>query len=543
MPTVRRPVFRIAGMPPVVIPSLVSAWFCLLGIGWLVATPPGSGPDERAHLIKAIGVGRGQWAGEKTAAPTKEDLDRLFRLDPGAVSELNRARQGPSVRWQQRTRRDFQVPPALIDPRFGCTAGRTDVTGACLHDPSPPNHQRVLSSYVGTYQPYLYVLPGLAVRAAESPSSAIWLGRLAVLIPSLALLVAAVFLVWTPSAPGISLLGLALAVTPMVLFLTSMLSPSGLEIAAAVCFVAALARLVRGQPPPSFLWVALGASGAVLAAARALGPAFDIVLLVGVALLAGPRVMVRALQSGGARAAIAGAVVLIAAAASAAWEFTVQPRPSPSRGGMLDAIGPSVRHLPEVGEHAIGVFGKLDAPMPAWGHAMWTALLLALLAAALAAGGPRDRLVIGGLLGGVVAVVLGMSVIYREIGPLQGRYALPVLVLLPLWLSEVVLRRRERLPRGEQRALVAAVFLGTLVVNLLGLWALSRRFAVGSGGRWRFFGDAAWSPPLGWWPWVLSAVAAAAAYFAAGACAVVLSGAVAPRRRNTSYGPKRRTAA
>jgi len=534
----------LTGLRPAVIPWLVVGCFALLGIAWLVATPPGSGPDERAHLIKAIGVGRGELKGTKRSEPTQDELRRLFGLGEGAITDLARAAQGSSVRWQQRTRRDFEVPPGLIDPRFGCTAGRTEVTGACLDAPAPPNRERRVSSYVGTYQPYLYVPPGLAIRAADTPSRAMWLGRLALLLPSLALLGAAVLLLCTPAAPGLSLLGVALAVTPMVLFVTAMLGPSGPEIAAAVCLAAALLRLGRAEPPPRWIWLALGGSGAVLAASRAVGPAFLVALLVGIGLLTGPRTLARALRAGGARAAVAGAVVAIAMAASVVWEFVVQPRPSPSGGGLLDALGPSFGNLDNVGEQAIGVFGKLDAPMPAWGHAVWAALVLVLLGTALVAGGRRDRLTVAGLLAGTVAAVVAMSVVYREIGPLHGRYALPVLVLLPLWLGEVVLRRRDRLPVTELRALTGVIFAGAAVVQILGLWALSRRFAVGSGGGWLFFSDAAWSPPLGWWPWVLGAVVAFAAYLTAGAASLALAREPSPpRRTSTSYEPKRRTAA
>jgi hypothetical protein len=534
MPTARRPVLRLAGTRPALQPWLVAAGFALLGVGWLVATPPASGPDERAHLIKALGVGRGEWAGTTAKAPTSEALRQLFALDPRARRNLAAVTRDPSVRWQTRTRRDFRVPAHLLDPRFGCTAGRPAEPATCLSRPSPPNRSGVVSSYVGTYQPYLYVPAGLATRAAGGPWSAIWLGRLSLLVPSLALLGAAVLVLWSGVAPSTSLLGLALAVTPMVLFLAAMLSPSGPEIAGAICFAAALLRLVRPEPPPRGIWVALGAGGAVLASARALGPPFVLVLLVSVGLLGGPRTLGRALRAGGVRAILAGVVILAAAIASLVWEFDVQPRPSPSGGGALDAFGPSLSHLPDVGEQAIGVFGKLDAPMPYWGHAVWTALLLVLLGAALVAGSIRDRVSIVALVVGIVAAVLVMSVVYREIGPLHGRYALPILVLLPLWLGEVVHRRRARLPATERSVLTAAVFLGTGVVHILGLWALAERFAVGRGHGWLFFDRAAWAPPLGWWPWVLVALAAAAAYFAAGGAAALDAARLEPRRRRTS---------
>ena len=141
---------------------------------------------------------------------------------------------------------------------------------------------------MGTYQPYLYIPAGLAIRVADSPYTA-GLGRAATLLVSLALLIAAVWLLWSPRAGSLSLVGLAVAVTPMVVFVASVLSPTGPEVAAAVCFSAGLLRLARDEPYPPWIWVPLAAAGAVLAAARSLGPAFVVLILVSVAALAGPR--------------------------------------------------------------------------------------------------------------------------------------------------------------------------------------------------------------------------------------------------------------
>jgi hypothetical protein len=96
------------------------------------------------------------------------------------------------MRWAARTNRLFHVPSELIDLRLGCTAGRGDLTAACLAMPERPSRRRAMTSYTGTYQPYLYVPAGLAIRAADTPDAAIRLGRAATLGIALALLVAAV---------------------------------------------------------------------------------------------------------------------------------------------------------------------------------------------------------------------------------------------------------------------------------------------------------------------------------------------------------------
>ena len=82
-------------------------------------------------------------------------------------------------------------------------------------------------------------------EAGHARRPALRWGRLAGLLPSLALLAVAVVALWDARAGAVSLLGLVAAVTPMALFCAASLSGSGLEIAAGVAFVAALLRLRR----------------------------------------------------------------------------------------------------------------------------------------------------------------------------------------------------------------------------------------------------------------------------------------------------------
>jgi hypothetical protein len=501
-------------------PLLVTAFLVLMGVAWLMGTPPGSAFDEPAHYTKAIGVGRGEFRGQAPTARA-EDVRKLLEVgqqDPDALKALGNAVTSPAGRWQMRTTRRFHVPANLFSANLGCTYGEREASAACLDRPQPPPRlSGPVGSYVGTYQPYLYVPAGLAIRAADSSYTALRLGRAATLLLSLALLVAATWLLWSPRAGSLSLVGLAVAVTPMVIFVASVLSPTGPEVAAAVCFAAALLRLGRDEPYPGWIWVAVGASGAVLAAARSLGPAFLALLLVSVSALAGPRRVVGALRSGGRAAAAAGLAVAAAATAGVWWQLTRQPSPSPNRTSVTDALEPSVEHLDEIAREVVGLFGALDAPMPVAGEWLWFALLAALAGAALLVGGRRERLSVLLLPAAAVVVTLVMSVVYREIGPLHGRYVLPLLVLVPLWFGEVLLRGRERLPEALARWLPIAIFAVAAGVHVLGWWSSGRRFAVGEDGPWFFPGDAEWSPPAGWWPWVLLVALGAAGYVATAA--------------------------
>ena len=212
----------------------------------------------------------------------------------------------------------------------------------------------------------------------------------------------------------------------------------------------------------------------------------------------------------------AAAAIAVAAAASLVWEFTRQPRPEPSTTSLVDALRPAIDGLPEVGRQAVGVFGTLDVTMPEPAYWLWGLLVLALIGAAVAAGTRRDRLTVGALVAGAVVVTVGMALVYREIGPLHGRYALPVLVLVPLWSGEILLRRRERLTESALRALVAGSVALVAAVHAVAWWANGRRFAVGADGDWLFLSDAAWRPPLGWIPWLCLMLVAVLAVAAGG---------------------------
>ena len=107
------------------------------------------------------------------------------------------------------------------------------------------------------------------------------------------------------------------------------------------------------------------------------------------------------------------AAVLIAALASVWWEFSIQPRPHPTSSSVVDALGPSLAALPTIGREVVGVFGALDVLIPEPGYVLWLLLVLALLAAALWVGTPRDRVAILALTAGAVVVVVVMSVVYR----------------------------------------------------------------------------------------------------------------------------------
>ena len=73
--------------------------------------------------------------------------------------------------------------------------------------------------------------------------------------------------------------------------------------------------------------------------------------------------------------------------------------------------------------------------------------------------------------------------------------------------GEILVRRYDRLRALDARQVFVPFVLIAGFVQLVAWWTNARRFAVGiRGPRW-FVPSAEWSPPFGWWPWLLLALA------------------------------------
>jgi hypothetical protein len=493
------------------VPALVVAAFLLLGSAWLVGNPPGAAPDEPAHYLKALAAGRGElYLGRRPPPPA--DVESL----------------SPARRWLATNYRLVRVPAGLDPTPLGCNAFRFEVSAACLDAPRSDGVQEAGTS-VGPYQPFTYVLPGLLMRFASEPGTATRLGRLGFWFVSAVLLGLAVFLVWSPADGGWSLVGLVVATTPMVVFMTSVLSANGLEIAAGLCFGAALLRLGRPLPPPGWAWAAAGGSGVALALSRVTGVVWLGLIAVAVATLVGRSEARAAVRRGGRRALAAAVAVGSAVVATVAWEVAVQPRPRRGLGAAVRGLPEELGELPDTYRQVIGFFGWLDAPLPREAFWAWTGLLLALLLLALVVGSRRQRLVVGGLVVGSVVTTVALATANRPTGfPIQGRYVLPFLTVVPLVAGEIVRANRERLPEVV-RQLAVPSFVAVAAAAQAGAWYFNgRRQAVGTDGpRW-FIGREEWSPPLGWVPWMVVTLVAAALLVAA----AVLANRQAPANRH-----------
>jgi hypothetical protein len=416
---------------------LIGLGWALLIAAWIGGNPPFAGADEQWHYARAIG--------DLVGAPAKASL---------GANELQ-------VAWTNQATRAVTIPGGLAPPSAGCYIFDPSTPATCLDHWHPPPGPTRFVTPVGTYEPLPYLLPAVAMKPASSPNAALMLGRIASALAAGALLLVALLLLQD------SLLGLVVAVTPMVLFSVSLLNGSGLEIAAAIAFSAALLRKS---------WTAVAITGAILALSRSAGPLW--VVLIGL-LFQGWKAPRRTL-----------AIVGLAIVANRVWEAIYGPDLMLGVANARHAIGPAFKEWWRASIDLVGKFGYLEIHVPLWTALLWLALLLALVVMAFRA----DRLRVStAVITALVFPPLFWLVQYRHTGfDLQGRHMLPLLVALPLLCGGLVNKRR----------LLPPALAVTAAIQFIAWYVNARRSAVGTGGPLYFLDHAKWTPAGGWVPWL-----------------------------------------
>ncbi len=481
-------------------PFVLFAGYLCLGLAWLGSNPPAAAPEEPEHYLRALAIGLGDLVGQPTS------MTPMLPTNAAQAAHLTRVT------------RSVLVPPGLeVPPSWFCTVANHQASARCLTTTvANRTSVRQATNEAGSL-PYLYVPSGLAMRLAGNATQALFLARLANAVIAYSLLLAAVVLLWDGGS-AVSMLGLPVAVTPMVLFVGTAIGPSGPEVAASAAFLAFLLRLTRRAEAPRWAWVAGISAGAVLTLARPLGP-FWMVSLVLVAVALAGRAQVAAVARRAPHALTIGACGLVAAAAmNLGWAFFFFPPAAHSASELAGFLLPSLASVPEAVGEAIGVFGWQDTLMPRLMYGVWGIAWIMLMAPALLRGTLRERRTLDALvLGAGAAIVLVSALVVIPVGfAVQGRHILPIFLALPLVAGEVLYRNRDRV--GPPTLAWLAAVTGTLaaLVQLSGWYANAHRYAVGTAGPWLFLGSADWNPVGGWATWfALAAGGSALLVFAA----------------------------
>jgi Predicted membrane protein (DUF2142) len=444
---------------------------------WTFASPLGSAPDEPAHLIRAASLVRGQLLGKPLPHASKDEQGIMIVRVPEVFASLAND--------------------------ISCFQGLANVTAACQQPLVGSPQDVAVETYVGRYSPFYYVLVGLPTLALVSVKG-VYGARLASGALSAAMLALAV--VSLRRCRGAPLLGagVCLAITPMALYLASVVNPSGLEIASAIsAWVGAMA--LASQRPDEVGASSVAAVCApilVLILVRALSPAW-VVFIVAAFATVGPLTTMRALLS---KRYVKAWLAICAAAgvASLAWDiaahpFKVQPGTAlPAGSSEAQVFELALDRLHLLVTSTIGQFGWLDTPSPFGVTAVWLAAFGAIVLLSVCVARRRGALAVAGVV--LAWLVVPMALVMaeaRQHGLLgQGRDFMALAVGAPIVAGFVI---SERL--GDRRATMR---LSNLVLALLTIceavdfYGTLRRYTVGISGPVDPFASVAgaWHPPV-----------------------------------------------
>jgi hypothetical protein len=491
-------------------------WLLLAAAGaaWSFTTPLFASPDEAAHVVKAVAVADGQFAGETVRQPG-EYFPIMTRV---MVPEY------------------YGTARSMTD----CFIWDTLQAASCAPDFAADDRGTgPVDTWMGRYPPAYYLVAGLPSRFLDGEAAVLAM-RTTGAVACAALLAAGITALRSSRHP-VAFMGAGLiGVTPTSLFLVGMVNPTGLEIAAGFALWCILLPLVLDPAAHRVgaRLVAAAATAVVLVNTRPGSALMAVLIAVPVALVA-----TRSFWQAVSRNGVWKVPVAVAAAgglAAGAWLLVEDPTasfggdPAPELASPAAAFVAGFARSGRYLEEQLGVFGRLNLPAPPLVFVLLCTALVALIGASVVLGRGRWRWAV------VVAVVLVVLVpVVSQIPSAarlgliwQGRYILPVSCGLPL----LAMAALADAPRSRRFVSAGGVLLCAIAVashiGALG-WSLWR-YAFGF-GRSPLAAPPFWQPPGGVLLWLtVSAVSI-------GGLGVVLAlGADSPLRRLRVHFPGRR---
>ncbi len=473
--------------------------FALIAI-WSLAMPLLSGPDEPTHVVKAAAVARGQFTGECR----DNSADHA-----GVCAKSSPFTEVTVPAFYSLLRNGGNIPGTLI-PHHGveCYARRILIPASCVIYASTTTYQNLVRSawiYDGRYPPMYYLVAGLPTLVGEG-RWVLYLMRFFVVLVEALLLASAVFAVIRLTRDRLHLVAMAIAATPMVLYLGGVINASGIEITAALAFWVLGSLTVTVAHPPRWLLIDATIAALVFVSSRSLSLLWIALAITAIAALSTRDQLVALIHRRGAQ--VAGVLFGVVSALDLVWIIyehatavdvasanaqALIPRPgTPEFTILRTSFHHSIYYLPGM----IGVFGSFDTYAPRLTFVIWYLLGGALLLLSVCSVSWRRSLVLLGCAIGIVALpVLISSSQARHLGYVwSGRDTLPFAVGLPI-LCATALRgsRRERLVQGVVPAVVVLTSIGTFGA----FYEALRRYSVGDQGpQLSFLWHPSWSPPL-----------------------------------------------
>jgi hypothetical protein len=474
--------------------------FCLYA-AWSFVQPIGATNDESAQLIKAASVVRGEFVGPAYSPKLATRLTATNRVDLeycNLASGAERCDKALTV---------VTVPDSFANYiPDNCDLLPVYPVG-CGHGLRGSGRPTIATTYVGRYPPLYYATVGLPSLLWHT-DTAVYLMRLVSGLISAIFLGLALALASVWSRSRLLPATVAVAATPMVFIFGSVVNPSGLEAAAAICVWTGGLIIVLDwvENPPTSLIAATAIAAIVLVLCRGLSPLWLAVIGVTLAALA-PRSLSILIRSHSVRLAM-GVVTVVSAIAVVyiLWAHTLSVYPI----GTPFPAGTSVIGVLEL------VLGRTDlfvqefvgefATQPVifiWIVSVSTVVVLAIVTGLARHSAVIITLVVASL---VLPTALMMSQAYTDGVVWQARDGFPLYVGVILVAGAVMGRNvmpttgdedvTSALTRAPQR-LITILAISVAALQLADfLWAL-RRYTVGLGSTVNPFAHVrdGWNPP------------------------------------------------
>ena len=456
---------------------------------WSFADPLVAAPDEQAHILRAYALDHGQM-GSPTTPPSKVNANVTVPMS---------------------------IYYSAIYPI--CWHQHADIPASCSAPWPTSSKPQVIATYVDHYPPLYYLFVGTATYVSHQRSG-IYMMRLISALMSSVMLAVAAYAIARWSRRRSLYVGLYIALTPEVYFLSSSVNPSGFEIMTAICLwtLVAILGLEYRDDPPRQLIVLVAAVAAVLILIRGLSPLWVALAALTLLVLWGPRnLLVKAKERRDVQ--YAGGGVVLAGLLAAAWIFTQGTLNILPVGMGVPKGDSSFAVLRLVASFAqgwlresVGILGWLDTELNGFVYHSWYAVVIGAVVIALIRGEWRERITVGAL--SVLTVLIPIALVTRQARTLgvvwQGRDSLPLAVgavIVAVAVAGGPARRRARrsadrfdpvLRERASRLGLVAVIAVLAIANMMAFYINLRRYAVGRyGPKFFFLHHQGWSPPTG----------------------------------------------
>jgi hypothetical protein len=462
----------------------IFALLALLTSLWSLATPLMAYPDEPSHTIKAAAVARGQFA----------------------VQEGQSFGHGVHV----------QVPSYIANlSDQTCTAFKRDVTASCAPPiPMDDNYLTIGVTSAGLYNPMYYWLVGLPSLLLTGAPALLGMRIVSALL-SAAFMAAALTALTALRRPKWPVSAAVVAITPMVLFLSSGINPNSLEVTATMAAFCGFLVCLENSRRLSSVKPAIATVGV---ATVALANTRNVSL---VWLLVAFIVAVCFYGLGRVRHLFRNRTVLVAVGLMAVgvglgllWIVLMLSAPGSAAAApegiinLVDGVKPYQAFLTMVDRafdfvpQYIGVMGWLETPAPQAVIQFWSMLLITAVLAPFIA---RPRKSALGLWVAVLALAAVPAVIQAGLISMvgyiwQGRYNLPLFIIVVI-AAGMSLRFRPFNETPTFQRVVRVLVISGAVAHIYTFIYVLRRYVVGlrDTSNWQvMLTHPQWQPPLGW---------------------------------------------